>query len=52
MDKKNTGAIRQLLNYAGDSKGKLYISSLLAMAGEILGMIPFFVLALLIKQIY
>ena len=52
MDKKNTGAIRQLLNYAGDSKGKLYISSFLAMVGEILGMSPFFVVALLIKQIY
>ena len=52
MDKKNTEAIRQLLNYAGDCKEKLYISSFLAMVGEILGMIPFFVVALLIKQIY
>ncbi len=52
MEHKKSAAIRQLLLYAGDSKGKLYISSLLAMAGEILGMIPFFVVALLIKQIY
>jgi ATP-binding cassette subfamily B protein len=52
MDNKNPGAIRQLLNYAGNSKGKLYLSSFLAIAGEIAGMIPFFVVAVLLKQIY
>lgn len=52
MEDKKTGAVRQLLDYAGDCKGKLYMSSFLAMAGEILGMVPFFVVAVLIREIY
>ena len=52
MEHKKSGAVRQLLDYAEDSRGKLYMSSFLAMAGEILGMVPFFVVAVLIRQIY
>ena len=52
MRQNKPGAIRQLLHYAGDSKGKLYLSSFLAIVGEILGMAPFFVVAALIQQIY
>lgn len=52
MEYKKTGAVRQLLDYAEDNKGKLYLSSFLAMAGEIFGMVTFFVVAVLIRQIY
>ncbi|MCI7472777.1 MAG: ABC transporter ATP-binding protein/permease [Clostridiales bacterium] len=52
MNQKKPGAIRQLLNYAGESKWKLYLSSFLAIVGELLGMVPFFVVTVLIQQIY
>ena len=52
MDQNRPGAIRQLLNYAGEGKSRLYLSSFLAMVGEILGMVPFFVVAALVQQIY
>lgn len=50
--KKKAGAVSQLLYYAGEYRKKLYLSTLLAILGEILGMIPFIVVALLVSELY
>ena len=52
MNKKKPGAIRQLLEYAGDSKGKLYLSTVLATIGELFGMAPFIAVAFLVAQLF
>ena len=39
--KKKSGAIHQLLDYAGNNKKQLYLSTFLATLGELFGMAPF-----------
>lgn len=52
MNKKNQGTIEQLLNYAGSEKKKLYLSTSLAIVGELFGMVPFMIVAILVSELY
>ena len=52
MENKNKSAISELFKYAGSEKTQLYKSILLAIIGEVFGMIPFLAIAKLIEKIY
>ena len=52
MKNKKTKVISLLLEYAGNKKTELYKSVILAILGELFGMIPFLVIAKLIEKIY
>lgn len=52
MSKKEPGAIRQLFAFVGDSNGKMRISIFLAVAGEMFGIVPFLMVALLADDFY
>lgn len=52
MSQKEPGAIRQLFAFVGESNGKMRISILLAVLGEILGIVPFLMVALLADELY
>lgn len=52
MKTKEPGAIRQLFTFVGESKGKMSVSVFLAVVGELLGMIPFLVVAILADAFY
>ncbi len=47
MKSKEPGAIRQLFMFVGSSKGKMKFSILMAVLGELFGMVPFLILAML-----
>ena len=48
--KKKSGAIHQLLDYAGNNKKQLYLSTFLATLGELFGMAPFIAVSLLVAE--
>lgn len=48
-DKQN--ALRALFSFAGEAKGRMTLSVLLALVGEIFGMAPYFAVALLARQL-
>lgn len=52
MSKKEPGAIRQLFAFVGNSNGKMRISIFLAVAGEMFGIVPFLMVALLADDLY
>ena len=52
MKNKGNKAMALLMEYAGDNKRELYRSIVLAVIGELFGMIPFLAVAKLIEKIY
>ena len=50
--KKKSGAIHQLLDYAGNNKKQLYLSTFLATLGELFGMAPFIAVSLLVAELF
>lgn len=52
MPNKEPGAIRQLFAFVGKSNSKMRISILLAVLGEMFGIIPFLMVALLADELY
>lgn len=52
MKNKGNKAMALLMEYAGDNKRELYKSIVLAVIGELFGMIPFLAVAKLIEKIY
>ena len=52
MPNKEPGAIRQLFAFVGESNGKMRSSILLAVLGEIFGIVPFLMVALLADELY
>lgn len=52
MPHKEPGAIRQLFAFMGESNGKMRISILLAVLGEMFGIVPFLMVALLADELY
>ena len=52
MSNKEPGTTRQLLGFVGESNGKMRISIFLAVMGEIFGIIPFLMVALLADELY
>lgn len=52
MPNKEPGAIRQLFAFVGESNGKMRISILLAVLGEMFGIVPFLMVALLADELY
>lgn len=48
---KSKGYIRELLDYAGDTKSSLYLSVALAVIGELFGMVPYVMAILIINVI-
>ncbi len=52
MPKKESGVIRQLFAFVGESNGKMQISIFLAVVGEMFGIVPFLMVALLADELY
>lgn len=52
MNEKKTNPLKTLFSFAGEAKGKMTLSVILAVIGEIFGMAPYFAVALLAKQLY
>lgn len=52
IKKKEPGAIRQLFAFVSGSSGKMRISILLAVLGEMFGIVPFLMVALLANELY
>ena len=52
MPNKEPGAIRQLLAFVGERHSKMRISILLAVLGEMFGIVPFLMVALLADELY
>ena len=52
MSQKEPDAIHQLFAFVGESNGKMRISILLAVLGEIFGIVPFLMVALLADELY
>ena len=52
MKSKEPGAIRQLLAFVGESNGKMRLSIFLAVLGELFGMGPFLMVAVLADALY
>lgn len=52
MKSKEPGAIRQLFMFVGNSKGQMKFSVLMAVLGELFGMVPFLMLAILAEALY
>lgn len=52
MPNKEPGAIRQLFAFVGERNSKMRISILLAVLGEIFGIVPFLMVALLADELY
>lgn len=52
MRNKEPGAIRQLFTFVGEYNGKMRISILLAVLGEMFGIVPFLMVALLADELY
>lgn len=52
MKEKQESALKLLFSFTGEAKGKMTLSVILALIGEIFGMAPYFAVALLAKEIY
>lgn len=52
MPEKEPGAIRQLFAFLGESNNKMRISIFLAVFGEMFGIVPFLMVALLADELY
>lgn len=52
MPNKEPGAIRQLFAFVGERNSKMRISILLAVVGEMFGIVPFLMVALLADELY
>lgn len=52
MPEKEPGAIRQLFAFLGESNNKMRISIILAVFGEMFGIVPFLMVALLADELY
>lgn len=52
MPNKEPGAIRQLFAFVGESNSKMCISIFLAVLGEMFGIVPFLMVALLADELY
>ena len=52
MPNKEPGAIRQLFAFVGESNSKMRISIFLAVFGEMFGIVPFLMVALLADELY
>ena len=52
MPNKEPGAIRQLFAFVGESNSKMRVSILLAVLGEMFGIVPFLIVALLADELY
>ena len=52
MPNKEPGAIRQLFAFVGESNSKMRISIFLAVLGEMFGIVPFLMVALLAGELY
>lgn len=52
MPNKEPGAIRQLFAFVGERNSKMRISLLLAVLGEMFGIVPFLMVALLADELY
>ena len=52
MPNKEPGAIRQLFAFVGERNSKMCISILLAVLGEMFGIVPFLMVALLADELY
>ena len=52
MPNKEPGAIRQLFAFVGESNSKMRVSILLAVLGEMFGIVPFLMVALLAGELY
>ena len=52
MPNKEPGAIRQLFTFVGESNSKMRISIFLAVLGEMFGIVPFLMVALLADELY
>lgn len=52
MSQKEPGAIRQLFAFVGERNSKMRISILLAVLGEMFGIVPFLMVALLADELY
>ena len=51
MNKKQENPIRTLFRFAGEAKGKMALSVILAVVGELFGMAPFFAVTMLANQV-
>lgn len=52
MKEKTENPLKTLFSFAGEAKGRMTLSVILALIGELFGMAPYFAVALLAKQIY
>lgn len=52
MNGKNENPIRILFQFAGEEKGKMTLSIILAVLGELFGMLPFLAAAMLANEVY
>lgn len=52
MKEKKSNPLKTLFSFAGEAKGRMTLSVILAVIGEIVGMAPYFAVALLAKQLY
>ncbi|ADY55874.1 Xenobiotic-transporting ATPase [Syntrophobotulus glycolicus DSM 8271] len=52
MKEKKENPIKVLFGFAGEARGKMPLSVILAIIGELFGMAPFFAVALLANQVY
>ena len=52
MPNKEPGAIRQLFAFVGESSSKMRVTILLAVLGELFGIVPFLMVALLADELY
>lgn len=52
MREKQENPLKVLFSFAGEAKGRMTLSVLLALVGELFGMAPYFAVALLAKEIY
>ena len=52
MKRKGDHPIKILFSFAGEAKGKMTLSVILAVIGELFGMAPFFAVAILANQVY
>ena len=52
MSRKEPSLIRQLFAFVGENNGKMYFSIFLAVLGEMCGIVPFLMVALLADELY
>ena len=52
MKEKKERPLKTLFSFAGEAKGRMTLSVIFAVMGELFGMAPFFAVAVLASQIY